>query len=151
MQVTLYIIPEITTQNVSTEAIKLLEIFITPQMTTGELGRNFYAMMRIETCLNYGQTFTLVECCLSSVNREWIDTLQITKPSNFFRWRQLGARYFLVYLVQLLYMFRATMCTSSDETVTHTEWKIPDTVSSPDDGHIDARNMYRSWNKYTEK
>jgi len=70
MQVTLYIIPEITTQNVSTEAIKLLEIFITPQMTTGELGRNFYAMMRIETCLNYGQTFTLVECCLSSVNRE---------------------------------------------------------------------------------
>ena len=24
-----------------------------------------------------------------------------------------------------------------------------DTVSSPDDGHIVARNMYRSWNKYT--
>jgi len=26
-----------------------------------------------------------------------------------------------------------------------------DTVSSPDDGHIVARNMYRSWNKYTMK
>ena len=25
-----------------------------------------------------------------------------------------------------------------------------DTVSSPDDGHIFARNMYRSWNKYTK-
>jgi hypothetical protein len=26
-----------------------------------------------------------------------------------------------------------------------------DTVSSRDDGHIVARNMYRSWNKYTKK
>jgi len=26
-----------------------------------------------------------------------------------------------------------------------------DTVSSPDDGHIVARNMYRGWNKYTKK
>ena len=26
-----------------------------------------------------------------------------------------------------------------------------DTESSPDDGHIFARNMYRSWNKYTKK
>jgi len=26
-----------------------------------------------------------------------------------------------------------------------------DTVSSPDDGHIVARNMYRSWNKYSKK
>ena len=26
-----------------------------------------------------------------------------------------------------------------------------DTVSSPDDGHIVARNMYRSWNEYTKK
>jgi len=26
-----------------------------------------------------------------------------------------------------------------------------DTVSSPDDGHIVARNMYRSWSKYTKK
>jgi len=48
---------------------------------------------------------------------------------------QLDANYFLVYLFQLLYMFRATMCSSSgeltassqpaDQTATHTEWKIP--------------------------
>ena len=33
----------------------------------------------------------------------------------FFKWSQLGAHYFLVYLFQLLYMFRATMCPSSEE------------------------------------
>ena len=33
----------------------------------------------------------------------------------FFKWSQLGAHYFLVYLFQLLYMFRATVCPSSGE------------------------------------
>jgi len=54
---TLYRIPEITIQNVSIGTIKLLEIFITPQITTGESGRSFYAMVLIETCLNYGKNF----------------------------------------------------------------------------------------------
>jgi len=33
----------------------------------------------------------------------------------FFKWSQLGAHYFLVYLFQLLYVYRATMCPSSGE------------------------------------
>ena len=33
----------------------------------------------------------------------------------FFKWSQLGAHYFLIYLFQLLYKFRATMCPSSGE------------------------------------
>jgi len=32
-----------------------------------------------------------------------------------FKWGQLHAQYFLVYLFQLLYMFRATMCPSSGD------------------------------------
>ena len=41
----------------------------------------------------------------------------------FFKWSQLGAHYFLVYLFQLLYMFRATMCPSSGElTVSMRHW-----------------------------
>ena len=85
----------------------------------------------------------------------------------FFKWTQLGAHYFLLCLFQFLYMFRATMCPSSGElTVSMRHWyfslcvggclvwqtrqpptqskKYPcriDTVSSPDDGHIVARNM----------
>jgi len=67
----------------------------------------------------------------------------------FFKRSQLAAHYFLVYLFQLLYMFRATMCPSSGEltvsmpqwyfslcvgwfssqpavqTATYTEWNIP--------------------------
>ena len=73
----------------------------------------------------------------------------------FFKWSQLGAHYFLVYLFQFLYVFWATMCPYSgeirhwyfslcmggclvcwlgwysvssqpaDQTATHTEWKIP--------------------------
>jgi len=35
----------------------------------------------------------------------------------FFKWSQLDAHYFLVYLFQLLYMFRATMCPSSRELI----------------------------------
>jgi len=46
----------------------------------------------------------------------------------FFKWNLLGAHYFLVYLFQLLYMFRSTMCPSSgeltaDQTATHTAVK----------------------------
>jgi len=40
-----------------------------------------------------------------------------------FIWSQLGAQYFLVYLFQFLYMFRATMCPSSGElTVSMRHW-----------------------------
>ena len=41
----------------------------------------------------------------------------------FFKWSQLGAHYFLVYLFKLLYMFRATTCPSSGElTVSMRHW-----------------------------
>jgi len=84
---------------------------------------------------------------------------------------QLGAYCFLVYLFQLLYMFRQ-LCAQNQENVLvfftlyrrltdlHTRRPLIrfernecsiDTISSPDDGHIIARNMYRSWNKYTKK
>ena len=78
----------------------------------------------------------------------------------FFKWSQLGENYFFVYLFQILYLFRATMCPSLGElTVSMRHWYFSlcmnekyqcrtDTVSSPDDGHIVARNMYRSWKKY---
>ena len=43
----------------------------------------------------------------------------------FFKWSQLGAHYFLVYLFQLLYMFRATICPSSRElTVSMRHWNF---------------------------
>ena len=39
------------------------------------------------------------------------------------KWSQLGAHYILVYLFQLLYMFRATVCQSSRErTVSMRHW-----------------------------
>ena len=41
----------------------------------------------------------------------------------FFKWSQLGAHYFVVYLFQILYMFQATMCPSSGEiTVSMRQW-----------------------------
>ena len=50
---------------------------------------------------------------------------------NLFQMKPIGAHYFLVYLFQLLYMFRAIMCPSSgqltaaaDQTATHTEQKL---------------------------
>jgi len=87
---------------------------------------------------------------------------------SFFKWSHLGSHYLSVYLYQLLYMFRATVWPSSGElTVSMWHWYFSlcmggclvcrpeshpyqcriDKVSSPDDGHIVARNMYRSWNK----
>jgi len=73
----------------------------------------------------------------------------------FFKWSQLGAHCFLVYLFQLLYMFRATMCPSSRElTVFYATLVLFNLygwlsglqtrlspISAPDDGHIIARNM----------
>ena len=87
--------------------------------------------------------------------------LTVHPPIIFFKWSQLGAHYFLVYLFQLLCMFRVTMCPSSGElTVSVRHWYFSlcmvgclvcrpdkiyqcriDTVSSPDDGHLVARNM----------
>jgi len=58
-------------------------------------------------------------------------------------------------------MFRATMCPSSGELNCIYETLVFFTLygwlsglqtrQPPDDGHIVARNMYRSWNKYTKK
>jgi hypothetical protein len=70
----------------------------------------------------------------------------------FFKWSQLGAHYSLLYLFQLLYMFRSTMCPSSgelaaDQTATRTERKIP--VS-----HSYSKFSWwwaHSWPKYVEK
>jgi len=44
----------------------------------------------------------------------------------FSKWSQLGAHYFLVYLFQLLYMFRATVSASSGELiVSMRHWYFP--------------------------
>ena len=93
--------------------------------------------------------------------------LAISVTELCFKWRQPGAHCFLVYLFQLLYMFRATVCPSSEElTESMRQWYFSfctggcmicrqdsppihsekyhcriDTVSSPDDGHVVARNM----------
>ena len=40
----------------------------------------------------------------------------------FFKWSQLGAHYFLVYLFELLYMFRATTWSSGELTVCMQHW-----------------------------
>ena len=41
----------------------------------------------------------------------------------FFKWSQLGSHYFLVYLFQILYIFRAPMCPLSEElTVSKLHW-----------------------------
>jgi len=48
---------------------------------------------------------------------------QILKLLICFKWNQLGAHYFLVYLFQLLYIFRATMFPSLGElTVSMRRW-----------------------------
>jgi hypothetical protein len=39
--------------------------------------------------------------------------LTVHPSTIFFKWSRLGTHCFLVYLFQLLYMFRATMCPSS--------------------------------------
>ena len=68
-----------------------------------------------------------------------------------FKWSQLGAHYFLVYVFQLLYMFPATMFPSpAEHTASMRRWYFSqsenyqrriDTVSSAGDGPIVARNM----------
>jgi hypothetical protein len=50
-------------------------------------------------------------------------SLTVHPCTVFFKWSQLGAHYFLIYLFQFLYMFRATMCPSSEElTVCMWHW-----------------------------
>ena len=100
--------------------------------------------------------------------REWHKNTN-NKQIICFKWSQLGTHYFLVYLFQLLYTFRATMCPSSvGLTVSMRHWCFSlcmggsmvgcqptilppiqsekhqcriDTVSPTDDGHIVARNV----------
>jgi hypothetical protein len=162
-------------------------------------------------------TYKVKVAVCSEIHTQHINTMWVTYRI-FFKWSQLGAHYFLVYLFQLLYLFRATVypssgeltlsmrhwyfslcmvgclvCTSSwyicfnfctcfgelyahhqenllylcDTGIFHSIWfavwsrQSPiqsekyecriNTVSSPDDGHIVGRNMYRSWNKYTKQ
>ena len=53
----------------------------------------------------------------------FINPLSTKININYFKWSQLGAHYFLVYLFQLLYMFWATMCPSLGElTVSMQHW-----------------------------
>jgi len=69
-----------------------------------------------------------------------------------------------IIIIIIIIMFRATMWPSAivyrwlsglqtRQPPTHSEKYQcrTDTVSSPDDGPIVARNKYRSWNKYTKK
>jgi len=99
---------------------------------------------------------------LDAYVKKWMKGISITflyeQQFYVFKWSQLGAHYFLLYLFQLLYMFRATMCPSSGElTVSVRQWYFSlymggslvccsrldstDTVNSPDDGHTVARNV----------
>ena len=97
----------------------------------------------------------------------------------FIKWSQLDPHYFLVYIYFNFSTCFGQMCAHHQESllylcdtgIFHSVWdethpnqqtrQSPrqsekyqchiDTVSSPDDGHTVARNMYRSWNKYTNK
>jgi len=52
------------------------------------------------------------------VNTHFFNVLLTVHPCVIFcKWSQLGAHYYSVYLFQLLYMFRATMCQSSAEII----------------------------------
>ena len=68
----------------------------------------------------------------------------------FFKWSQLGAHYFLVYLFKLLYMFRVFFALygwlsglqTKQPPIQSEKYQCRiDTVSSPNDGHIFTRNM----------
>ena len=128
---------------------RAFRVFFSCTQTCGESGCNAH-FTQIQKCM---QLYRII--------------LRIT-TTHIFKWSQIGAQYFLIYLFQLLYMFRATMCPSSGElTLSMRHWYFSlcmvgclvsekyqcriDTVSSPDDGDIVARSMYRSWNKYTKK
>ena len=56
----------------------------------------------------------------------------------FFKWSHLGVHYFLVYLFQILYMFRATMCPSAGE-LTVSMRHIP--TSRPDSHPYRVKNI----------
>jgi len=58
-----------------------------------------------------------------SKSSEFYVLLSVHPCIIFFKWSQLGAHYFLIYLFQLLYIFWATMCPSSGElTVSMHPW-----------------------------
>jgi len=65
--------------------------------------------------------------------------LTMNPSMNFFKRSQLGAHYFLVYLVQLLYSTLYGWLWPPLQSEKY-QFRI-DTVRSPDDGHIVARNM----------
>ena len=107
--------------------------------------RNFKCITK--SCCVKGQTKADTASCLAwSIKYSYVQW-RVTQII-FFKGSQLGAHYFLVYLLQLIYMFRAIMCPSSaeltvcigywcfsdsmggclvcaDQSATHTEWKIP--------------------------
>jgi len=61
--------------------------------------------------------------CLKGIILFFYVLLTVHPCIIFFKWSQLGAHDFLVYLFQHLYMFRATMCPSSEElTVSMQHW-----------------------------
>ena len=64
----------------------------------------------------------------------------------FFKWNQLGVHFFLVYLFQLLYMFRTTMCPSSGElTVTVGVWSVGWDESHPKQQTRDPPILFVIW------
>ena len=82
--------------------------------------------------------YKTLHCCVKThVKTDWLLSITVFRGKClyfyalltvhpciiFFKWSQLGALYFLVYLFQLLYMFRAAMWTSSGElTVSMRHW-----------------------------
>jgi len=130
--------------------------------------RNINSLLQVSAvnCLHRGATAsfkTAITCRMywCYVYVLFYVLLTVYPCTTFFKWSQLGAHYFLVYLFQLLYMFRAIVCPSSGElTVSTRHWYFllcvggcpvcrqsekyqcrVDKVSSPDDGHTVARNM----------
>ena len=95
------------------------------------------------------------------VSSNYVPIIRGTYCITFFKWSQLHAHYFLVYLFQLLYMFRTTCVPIIRRTYCIYATLVFVTLyggclvccsrQPPDDVHIVARNMYRSWNKYTKK
>ena len=112
--------------------------------------------------------------CKSTVVHEFYVLLTVHLIKIFVN-NQFDAQFFFLYLfIPLLYMFRTTMCSSSGESivsirplvyVTIRRWPCGmqvqmelqfhlnlDTIDSPDDEHMVARNMQRTGiNKYQKK
>ena len=108
-----------------------------------------------------------LECIHLNSQYAWIWHRVVWEIRTYEYKRLGGTQYYLVYLFQLLYMFRANTCPSPAEfSVSMRHWYFSlsheshpdqqtrqpptqsekyqcrtDTVSSPDDGHTVARNM----------